>query len=198
MHSLRLPGEMSAAFRARAEHSARVARVLIDACLANRQIQRLITDGLSAAAQYLHHPIVRMEYEQAIAIGGIGETLAATKYKHWGKGPWIAPLHEDDEFFSDRITYIYREDSLHRRRYEQRRRLKELLGRKHRYFVEMAKHGRTTKSMFLGSLTVEQAQIIQRVLHVTPGQFWRACKGKEFLDLPSRTVQLLFDFESSE
>jgi hypothetical protein len=198
MRSLRLPDETSAAFRARAEHSARVARVLIDACLANRQIQRLITDGLSTAEQFRQHPIVRMEYEQAIAIGGIGETLMATRNKHWGKGPWVAPLQEDDEFFSDRITYIYREDSMHHRRYEQRRRLKELFGRKNRHVVEMAKDGRTTKSMFLRSLTVEQAQIIRRVLNVTPLQFWRACKGKAFLDLPPRTVQLLFDFENSE
>jgi len=39
------------------------------------------------------------------------------------------PLEPDDEFFAYRVTYFYRENSLYNRRFEQRQRLKELLGR---------------------------------------------------------------------
>jgi hypothetical protein len=42
----------------------------------------------------LRCPTVRVEYEQAIAIGGIGECLAATKGKTWGDGPQVLPLEQ--------------------------------------------------------------------------------------------------------
>src|SRR5262245_55877507 len=115
----------------RAEQAGCVAKLLVDACFANRYVQSLMVEGRLTNEGIRHAPIVRIEYEQAVAIGGLGETIAATKNKSWGEGPWIAPLHVDDEFFTDRITYIYRENSLYNRRFEQRRRLKELLGSKY-------------------------------------------------------------------
>ena len=43
-------------------------------------------------------------------------------------------------------------------------------------------------------VTEEQAKAIRDILGVDPGEFWRACKGKTFPDLPARVVQLeLFD-----
>lgn len=191
MHSLRLDGESDEDFRARAERTGRIARVLVEACLRNRQIQRLIAEGKLAEKSIRTQPTVRVEYEQAVAIGGIGETLEATKHKHWGAGPWILPLEPDDEFYEQRITYIYRPSSLYNRRYEQRMRLKELLG-KHRKLVGEAKWH--TKTIFLRDLTERQARAIRRLLSVEPGDFWRACKGKIFLRLPPRIVQREFDF----
>src|SRR5438105_2315540 len=70
----------------------------------------------------LRCPTVRVEYEQAFAIGGIGECLAATSKKTWGAGPQILPLALDDWFYPERITYVFKENSLYNRRFEQRRR----------------------------------------------------------------------------
>lgn len=44
--------------------------------------------------------------------------------------------------------------------------------------------------IFLQNLTDEQAKAIRDILSVEPGEFWRACKGRTFLDLPPRIVQL--------
>jgi hypothetical protein len=138
------------------------------------------------------NPTVRIEYEQAIALGGIGETVAATRSKSWGDGPWVMPLERDDVFDPVRITYVYRENSLYNRRFEQRRRLKELLGKRFRPLVETAKMH--TKGIFLKHLRQEEAAAIQRVLGIDPGRFWRAAKGSLFLELPPRMVQLEIPF----
>ena len=93
------------------------------------------------------------------------------------------PLEVDDEFFPDRIGYCYRENSLYNRRFEQRRRRKEMLGRKYRPLVERAKYQRHPQSIFLDHLTREEADAIRRIVGVEPKVFWRACRGKLFLDL---------------
>lgn len=73
----------------------------------------------------------------------------------WAALAYILPVEPDDWFYAERITYQYRENSLYNRRYEQRRRLKELLGRRWRPLVEQAKYHRFTKAMFLDALTKE-------------------------------------------
>jgi hypothetical protein len=90
------------------------------------------------------------------------------------------------------VTYIYRPDSLYNRRFEQRQRLKELLGRRWRPLVEAAK--RRTKTLFIEGLTRGEAEAIRRVLSVSPDRFWRAATGREFLGLPPRLVQQEFEF----
>lgn len=137
-------------------------------------------------------PIVRIEYEQAIAIGDIGSTLSATRSKHWGDGPQILPLQPDDWFHADRITYCYREESTYNRRFLQRQRLKELLGKRWRPLVERAK--RDTKTLFLRDLTTEEARAIQRILEIDSGEFWRIAKGRKLVTLPPRLIQREFDF----
>ncbi|MCC7422322.1 MAG: hypothetical protein IT428_18750, partial [Planctomycetaceae bacterium] len=127
------------------------------------------------------------------AIGGLGEALDATKSKHWGDGPWVMPLRPEDEFFPDRITYLYRENSLYNRRFVQRRRMKELLGRRWRALVGEAKW--KTKTLFLEALTGGQSAAIRRILHVEPPVFWRACQGHQFLDLPRRMIQRELPFD---
>jgi hypothetical protein len=192
--TLRFPGESDGEFRARAERAASIAKVLVEACLANRCMQRYMADlELPYTADTVRvSPTVRVEYAEAIAIGDLGSCLSATKSKRWGTGPSVMPLEPDDFFFPDRVTYIYRENSLYNRRFEQRRRLKELLGRQHRPLVETAK--RHTKTIFLQFLTDVQADAIRRILGVEPGRFWKACKGTAFLDLPPRLVQRELDF----
>jgi len=147
---------------------------------------------LHTVESVLRSPTVRVEYEQAIAIGGIGECLTATKGRNWGDGPQVLPLEPDDFFYPDRITYRFKENSLYNRRFNQRRRLKKLLGA-NRKLVGDAKS--STKEMFLKHLTSEQAAAIRRVFHVGPGEFWRAAKGAAFLWLPPEFKQGELDFE---
>ena len=195
MHSLRFAGESDDDFRIRAERAGKIARLLVDACLANRCVQDYLSDPAMpewTLENVRTSPIVHVEYEQAIAIGDLGSCLSATASKHWGAGPSVMPLEPDDEFFPDRVTYRYRAGSLYNRRFEQRRRLKELLGRRWRPLVETAK--RSTKTQFIDGLTKEQGDAIRRILSVAPGRFWQACRGKAFLSLPPRLVQQQFDF----
>ncbi len=82
----------------RAERAARVARLLVDAALANFDIQEQIADPrqLQTEESERRSPTVRIDYDETFAVCGIGEGLAATKSKHWGSGPRILPLRPDD------------------------------------------------------------------------------------------------------
>ncbi len=73
-------------------------------------MQRYLADPstLHTVESVLRNPTVRVEYEQAIAIGGMGECLSSTAKKNWGKGPWVMPLEAEDWFYPDRITYLFR------------------------------------------------------------------------------------------
>jgi hypothetical protein len=192
--SLRFYGESDADFRGRAERAAQIAEVLIHESFRNTCMRAYIKD--QSLPQYtvesvLRNPTVRVEYEQAIAIGGIGECLAATASKNWGEGPSVLPLEVDDWFYADRITYLFRSNSLYNRRFHQRRRMKKLLG-VHQPLVGEAKS--STKELFLKHLTNEQIKAIQRVFHVGPGEFWRAAKGRTFLTLPPEFIQTDLEF----
>lgn len=188
---MRLQDESDEAFRERAIRAGDYARILVTACFQNKRVQELLAQNQVSKRSLHACPIVRVEFEQAIAIGGIGETLDATKSKHWGDGPWIMPLEPDDDFFPERITYLYRENSLYNRRFAQRIRMKELLG-KYRKLVGTAKYW--TKEVFLKHLTSDQATAIRRCFGIEPGIFWRAAQGKVLLTLPGREVQREFDF----
>lgn len=198
MHTLRFDGEPEEAFRSRAERAGTIAKILVEACLENHCMQDYIYDlalPFITEESVKDNPTVRIEYEQAIAFGGIGETLEATRSKWWGDGPYVLPLAPDDFFFATRITYQYRENSLYNKRYEQRMRLKELLGRKHRKLVGEAKYH--TKRVFLSNLTERQKRAIWRILKIDPGLFWQACRGRRFLTLPSREVQRELPFSDN-
>lgn len=111
---------------------------MVQACLGNHQIRDMLAPGEASEKRLKASPIVRIDFEQAHAIGGIGETLQATRSKYWGDGPYVLPLEPEDQFFPDRITYVYKPESLYNRRFEHRIRMKELLGR-HRKLVGEAK-----------------------------------------------------------
>jgi hypothetical protein len=93
--------------------------------------------------------------------------------------------------YPDRITYVFRSNSLYNRRFRQRRQMKKLLG-VYRKPVGEAKS--STKEDFLKHLMSEQIQPIQRVFRVSPGTFWRAAKGAAFLQLPPEFVQKQLEF----
>jgi hypothetical protein len=166
VHTLRFDDELEDEFRTRGE---RARRILVEACLANHCVQEYIADPALPEwtwASVRVGPTVRVEYEQAIAIGDLGSCLSATTSKCWGDGAWVLPLEPDDVFFLDRVTHLYREHSVYNRRFEQRRRLKELLGRHWRPLVEMAK--RRTKSVFIHEITKEEPEAIHRILSLGP------------------------------
>ncbi len=171
-----------------------VARVLVEACLKNADVQAMLSDGSlrCTVGDLRRWPIVRGKFEQARAIGEIGECLAATRSKNWGDGPCVLPLEPDDPVHPSRILFIYKEASLYNRRFQQRRRLKELLGRPHRRLVGRAMW--ETKGEFVERLADDERWCIRRVSHVEPGDFWRAARGRAFLTLPPRLVQLRLEF----
>jgi hypothetical protein len=78
VHSLRFEGETDDAFRRRAERACRFAKVLVKACLENRCMQDLIADPECpyTVESVKSCPTVRIEYEQAVAIGGIASSIA--------------------------------------------------------------------------------------------------------------------------
>jgi len=200
MRDLRFPGESGDEFRARAERAGRVARILVEAALANHCVRQLIADkviGHSEASVRMSPP-VRIEYEQAIAIGDLGTCLRATKSKHWGDGPYVLPLEPDDPVDAMRVLYLFRENSVYNRRFLQRRKLKELLGKKHRKLVQTAMQSRWTKDLFLAELTIADREAIERCLHLTPSEFWHAAKGQRFLAQLPAERQLTLGLEIAE
>ena len=185
MNSLRLPGEGDEAFIARAERAAAYARILTDAALANECIQAYIADPQLPTwteEGERRNPTIRLDYAEAMAIGGLGETIQATRSKHWGSGPNVLPVASDDPVDPMFITYVFKEGSRYNLRFLQRRRLKELLGKKYRPLVEQAKS--FTLRVFLENLTAERAYAIRAILQMEPSEFWRAAKGREIYELP--------------
>lgn len=189
--TLRFQGETDAQFRLRVERAGRVARVLVDACLANVWVQDLIADDeldFYTVDSFRRDPVVRIDYDEAFAIATIGEGLAMTKSKARGDGPRILPLkpnHYVDDMF---IGYVYKPASRYNRRFEQGPQLKRMLGRDYRRLVDQTK--KFTKTIFLRDLTSAEAQVIRNRINVKPGVFWRAAKGRVYLDLPKPPVQL--------
>ena len=189
MRSLRLRDEGDAEFRDRAERAGCYARLLVDAALANLDIQRFIAnpDLPYTVESERRSPTVRIDYDEAFAVCGIGEGLQATKSKHWGEGPQILPLEPDDPVDPVRILYVFKEGSLYNRRFMQRRRMKELLGRRYRKLVQTARG--FTLAVFLENLAADQAYAIRRILQMEPRTFWRACKGN-LIELPDTAGSL--------
>lgn len=189
VRSLRIDGETDDEFLKRAERVAQYAKVLVDACLENECVKQYVVDPEQPFTEQgiRANPIVRLDFEHAFAIGGIGETLAATRNKSWGEGPFLLPLDQDDWFFPDRITYQYKESSPYNRRFLLRQQMKQLLGRKFRTLVTRAK--RSNKGEFLQSLSTRERFAIATALEIDPVIFWRAAKGRAEPEIPPVLTQ---------
>lgn len=172
---------------------AQIAHVLVDAALANHDIQDYLADPrpprLWTIDGVRRNPTCRVEWEHTIVIGGIGESLAAAQHKNWGDFIGVLPLRSDDPVHWSRILYLYKASSPYNRRVEQRKALKRILGRRHRSLVTSA--ARSTKRDFLAALTEVAVYVIRRRLNLDPGDFWRAAKGRKLLELPDPPIQLL-------
>jgi hypothetical protein len=141
-------------------------------------------------------PPVRVEYEQAVVIGDIGSCLSSVRGKNWGEGPWIAPLERDDPVHPQRVLYLYRANSVYNRRFVQRQELKRLLGREHRPLVTKA--NRKTQRDFIAELSEAQVRAIRRRFRIGPKEFWRAVRGRAFLELPAREQQRELEFHEPD
>lgn len=162
----------------------RIARVLVDAALANEHIQEYIADPteprLWSTESVTRNPTVHLEWEHASVFAGLGDGLAAAKHKNFGEFLGVRPLQPDDPVHWSRVLFRYKSTSPYNRRIEQRRAMKRILGRKARKLVGQANG--ETKTRFLATLRPEDAETIRRRLRVDPGRFWRASNGREFLD----------------
>ncbi len=167
--------------------------MLTNACLANRDAQALIAERREPYSEsgLRRHPIVRIDFEEGFAIASIGEELAATRCKHWADGPSILPLEPDDPVDSRRILYVFKKNSRYKRRFDQRKRLTQLLGQANRTPEERAKRSTTSE------LTGEETKAIWRALEVSAGTLWRAARVKMFIDLPSGMVRRSLPFDDN-
>jgi hypothetical protein len=121
---------------------ARIARVLVQACLENVCVQEYVADpqlnDIWKVESLSRCPIVRVEWEYAAVIGCAGESLAAARNKNWGAFKGVMPLNVNDPVHPSRILYVYSPDCPYNRRIEQRKALKRILGRDHRKLVTLA------------------------------------------------------------
>lgn len=121
---------------------ARIAKILIDSALANHDIQAYLADPrplrIWTVEGVRRNPTCRVEWQDVIIIGGIGESLAATRHKNWGNFIGVLPLQPDDPIHWCRLLYLYKASNPYNRRVEQRKALKRILGRKHRKLVTQA------------------------------------------------------------
>jgi hypothetical protein len=171
----------------------RIARALIDAALANEDIQAYIADPsepkLWTVQSVTRNPTVRLEWEHASIFAGIGDGMAAARHKNFGEFLGVMPLLPTDPVHFCRVLFAYKSSSPYNQRIEQRRAMKRILGRSARKLVTRA-YG-DTKRAFLAGLSPADALTITRRLGIDPGRFWRAANGFEMLpNLPKQAVQL--------
>lgn len=169
---------------------------LATAALANLDIQSFLADPklgrIWTEETISRTPTCRNEWKHVTVIATTGEARSAAKHKNWDLFLGISPLAPDDPVHPYRILYVYKATSPYNRRVEQRKALKRILGKKHRPLVTRA--SRSAKRDFLRTLTTPDARVIRLRLGLDPGRFWRAARGREFLQLPAPPRQLtLFD-----
>jgi hypothetical protein len=186
--------------RAGAERLASIARLLVEAALANEYVRLDMRDLLLSppvtAASIRANPPVKVEFEHAFVIAGLGDALAVSRNKKsFGALVGVLPLDVADPFHPHRVLYVYKDSSPYNRRVEQRKWLKKRLGKGARKLVTLAM--RETKGEFLRWMDdprhgwPDAAQIVRRTLGMDAGRFWRVARGKEMIEIPHAPVQLL-------
>jgi len=79
---------------------ARIANVLINAALANKDIQNYLGDANLGRGWTIdglrRNPPCRVVWEHSTVIGGVGESLSAARHKNWGQFVGVLPLRPDD------------------------------------------------------------------------------------------------------
>jgi hypothetical protein len=137
---------------------------------------------------------VRVEFEHAFVLGRLGESLCAARHKAWGDFLGVRPLEVKDPVHPSRIVYAFKAAAPYQRRFEQRGRLRRMLGKEYALLVPRAMG--TGKAEFLASLSEDEAARVRARTGLEPGRFWRAVKGRELIRWPQSPRQLtLFDLD---
>jgi hypothetical protein len=138
--------------------------------------------------------MVRVEFEHTFVLGRLGESLCAAGHKAWGDFLGIRPLEARAPVHPSRIVYAFKAAAPYQRRFEQRRRLRRMLGKGYAPLAPRAMG--TGKAEFLASLSEDEAARVRARTGLEPGGFWRAVKGREFIRWPESPRQLtLFDVD---
>jgi hypothetical protein len=124
------------------------------------------------------NPPMRVEFEHAVVLGCIHDAGDIAKSKNWGKLIALEPLRPDDSLYPRNITYILKETSRLRMRWEFRDTFKNVLGDKRGLVNEAMRDG---KRSFEAELRVADSRIIRDRLGVSPGQFWQMVRHGERL-----------------
>ena len=167
------------------EHFARC----VAACLANEHVSRYLADrrlGWSRPSLEAS-PIVRVEFEHALVLGRLGESLCAARHKAWGNLFGVQPLEGKDPVHPSRIVYAFKAAAPYQRRFEQRRRLRRRLGKEYAPLVPRAMGA--GKGEFLATLSEDEAARVRARTGLEPGRFWRAVKGRELIGWPESPRQ---------
>ncbi len=201
-----------------AERLARFAKVLTSAALANKYVRLYLRDPHPKFTAWAEEkvraaPPVRVEFEHAYVLGGLGESLAAAKGKcTFGKFLGVLPVEPWDPVGEMNVMYVFKGASPYNRRVEQRRWMKkrlEGLGKGFRSLVTTATaaskrefvgwtHG-WCKSFQGGASAAAEAIRLAFGAGVDLGRFWRMARGSEMVELPKPPVQgELFDTEVSD
>lgn len=195
-----------------AERMARIAAALTEAALKNVWVREYIDHpdpdwpGGWTEERVRNNPPVRVEFDHATVVGGVGESLSAARLRKAGEtagavSSWrwkpsfgeligVLPLEEETPVGEFNILYIYKGSSPYNRRVEQRKYLKKRLGTGHRQAVTEAMYW--SKRDFLAKLAPHVAARIQARLKLDPGRFWRVARGKEFVEqvTPTKTPEM--------
>jgi len=155
---------------------------LVEAARANRCIQEYQGDRdlkhLWTSEGIGENPPMRVHFEHAVVLGTISEAGDIAKSKSWGKLKNIDPLQEGDLLYAKNITYILKNTSVLRMRWEFRDSFKAMLG-KDRRLVNSAV--RETKRSFLESLQPADISTIRHRLGLSPAEFWQTVRyGERF------------------
>jgi hypothetical protein len=168
----------------------------VAACLANEHISRHLADRRTGWSRpsLEASPIVRVEFEQALVLGRLGESLCAARHKAWGVLLGARPLEARDPVHPSRIVYAFKAAAPYQRRFEQRLRLRPMLGKEYAPLVPRAMG--SGKAEFLASLSEDEAARVRARTGLEPGRFWHAAKGRELIRWPESPRQLtLFDVD---
>jgi hypothetical protein len=176
------------------ENAIRFARRFIEAALVNPDV---VANTLGGEAAIRANPPVRLRFVEASAYGNLGECLDATKSKSWGELVGVYPIEPNFPFDGQRVQYVFHANSRYNRRFLQRRWLKRRLGKHLRHLVGLAMN--STKREWLGMLrdghkllrmdAATTARALTCRLRLDPGDFWRAVKGKLWLNIPEDEKQ---------
>ncbi len=174
------------------EHFARC----VATCLDNEYVSGYLTNrrpGWSRTSLEAS-PIVWVEFQHAVVLGRLGESLCAARHKAWGEFLGVRPLETRDPVHPSRVAYAFKATAPYQRRFEQRRRLRRMLGKEYSKLVPRAMGAK--KAEFLAALSEHEAVRVRARTGLGPGRFWRVVKGREFVAWPESPRQLtLFDVE---